>query len=321
MSANAQKRSAPPVRDALNGLYFFTRFAYSFSALGYRQRRLCWSDIGRAFEGQRWLVTGASGGIGKAVTLGAVDGGAEVLAVARSADKLAALSDGEESIATHVCDLSLMTDIRRMVDELAETSAGPFDVLVNNVGVLLNSWQATDEGHETSFATNLLGHFVLTEALMERGLLSDDAVIINMTSGGMYNVPLSIENLDITDPAAHDGVLAYAYQKRAQVELNRWWRGQHADRNWQFYVMHPGWADTEGVKTSLPAFRALFARVLRDAEAGADTALWLAAARPDQRQDDAVWFDRKARTAHISRATRRTHDSGESLVEFLQNSQ
>ncbi|MEL7447802.1 MAG: SDR family NAD(P)-dependent oxidoreductase [Pseudomonadota bacterium] len=320
MSANAQKRSAPPVRDALNGLYFFTRFAYSFSALGYRQRRLCWSDIGNAFEGQRWLVTGASGGIGKAVTQGAVDGGADVLAVARSAEKLARLAGSAEGVETQVCDLSLMEDIRRMVDALVEEDVGPIDVLVNNVGVLLNAWQVTEEGHETSFATNLLGHYVLTEAMLERGLLSDDAVIINMTSGGMYNVPLSVEHLDITDPASHDGVLAYAYQKRAQVELNRWWREQHADGNRQFFVMHPGWADTEGVKTSLPAFRKLFASVLRDAEAGADTALWLAATQPVQRQGDAVWFDRKARAAHVSRATRRTTDDAAGLVAFLRDS-
>jgi dehydrogenase/reductase SDR family protein 12 len=188
---------------------------------------------------------------------------------------------------------------------------------VNNVGVLLNRHQLSNEGLELSFATNLLNHYRLTQGLIERGLLADDAVVINMSSGGMYNVPLTIDKLNAVDPEQYDGVLAYAYQKRAQVVLNSWWREHYADRGWQFYVMHPGWVDTEGVKTSLPAFRKLFQHVLRDAEAGADTALWLAAARPTQEDDGAIWFDRQERSAHLGSSTRRDSDSAEALVEFL----
>ncbi len=163
-------------------------------------------------------------------------------------------------------DLSLTTNIESFLDELAASSGNtPIDVLVNNVGVLLNEHQLSEEGHELSFATNLLNHYVLTNGLIERGLLADDAVIINMSSGGMYNVPLQVERLNELNPDRYDGVQAYARQKRAQVELNAWWRQRHVDRDWCFYVMHPGWVDTEGVKTSLPAFRALFQHVLRDA--------------------------------------------------------
>ncbi len=190
-------------------------------------------------------------------------------------------------------------------------------MLVNNVGVLLNKHQVSAEGHELSFATNLLNHYVLTSGLIERGLLADDAVVINMSSGGMYNVPLKIERLNILEPERYDGVLAYANHKRAQVVLNSWWRRQSADNNRQFYVMHPGWVDTEGVRTSLPAFRALFKRVLRDAEQGADTALWLADQRPVQKDDGAIWFDRSEKSAHLGSATRRDSDSPEALVEFL----
>ncbi|MEM9056180.1 MAG: SDR family NAD(P)-dependent oxidoreductase [Pseudomonadota bacterium] len=310
--------SSPPTsaRAALQGLHFFASNAYSFSALGYRQRRLLFKPVGNAFEGQRWLVSGASGGIGRAIALGAARRGADVLGVARSADKLSALAGEHDGVDVHRTDLSLKAEIGSLVEALS----APIDVLVNNVGVLLNRWSRTGEGHETSFATNLLGHFALTEALLERGVLSDDAVVINMTSGGMYNVPLSIEQLDGQDASAHDGVMAYAYQKRAQVVLNQWWRQRHAARALDFYVMHPGWADTEGVRTSLPGFRALFSAVLRDADAGADTALWLAATRPPQRDDGAVWFDRKARPAHSGRATRRSADDGDALVAFLNDS-
>lgn len=307
------------MHDALKGLYFFTRFAYGFSALGYRQQRLFWKDRPSDFRDQRWLVTGASGGIGRAITQGAASHGAEVIAAARSADKLSQLiTDTGENVVSLPADLSLTRDVVRLLDELGESGETTvIDVLVNNVGVLLNEHQRSGEGYELSFATNLLNHYVLTEGLIERGLLADDAIVINMSSGGMYNVPLKIDELNVQDPEQYDGVLAYAYQKRAQVMLNAWWRERHADRDWGFYVMHPGWVDTEGVKTSLPAFRALFQHVLRDAIAGADTALWLGSARPRQDNDEAIWFDRKEHNAHLGHATRRDSDRAEALVEFL----
>ena len=307
--------------DALKGLYFFTRFAYAFSALGYRQRRLFFKDGLVDFRDQRWLVTGASGGIGRAIAEGATAHGAGVIAAARSPEKLSQLAAAAgENITPRPVDLSLTGDVADLLDELSAASSGAtIDVLINNVGVLLNEHQVSDEGYELSFATNLLNHYRLTQGLIDRGLLAEDAIVINMSSGGMYNVPLKIDQLNVLDPQRYDGVLAYAFQKRAQVVLNSWWREQHADKDWRFYVMHPGWVDTEGVKTSLPGFRALFQHVLRDAPAGADTALWLASARPQQDDDGAIWFDRSERSAHLGSTTRRQSDSAESLVDFLRS--
>lgn len=307
------------MRDALKGLYFFSRFAYSFSALGYRKQRLFWKERAVDFRDQRWLVTGASGGIGRAIALGAASQGAEVIASARNPDKLSQLTaDAGKRVSSRQADLALSDEVERLLDELAASgNTAGIDVLVNNVGVLLNQHQLSAEGHELSFATNLLNHYRLTSGLIDRGLLADDAIVINMSSGGMYNVPLKTDELNVRDADKYDGVLAYAYQKRAQVVLNEWWRKRHADRDWLFYVMHPGWVDTEGVKTSLPAFRALFQQVLRDADAGADTALWLASARPIQDGDDAIWFDRREHSAHLGQSTRQNCDSAEALVDFL----
>lgn len=310
------------MREALKGLHFFTRFAYSFSALGYRQRRLLWKDRPGDFGGQHWLVTGASGGIGRAIALGAAEHGANVIAAARSPDKLSRLiadaGDAGKHITSRPTDLSLTREVQGLLDELQQSCEDlPIDVLVNNVGVLLNEHQLSDEGYELSFATNLLSHYVLTQGLIERGLLADDANVINMSSGGMYNVPLKIKRLNTLDADRYDGVLAYAYQKRAQVVLNSWWQERHAERDWRFYAMHPGWVDTEGVQTALPAFRALFQHVLRDAAAGADTALWLASVRPTQDDNQAIWFDRKENPAHVGSSTRRASDGADALVEFL----
>ena len=135
-------------------------------------------------------------------------------------------------------------------------------------------------------------------------------MVINMSSGGMYNVPLVLERLQ--GGAAYDGMLTYAYQKRAQVVLNDWWRQQGVTS----YVMHPGWVDTAGVRTAMPDFHRLTGPLLRDLSAGADTALWLAAQRPEQPGESKIWFDRAARSAHMFADTRVGADAS-ALLKYL----
>ena len=62
---------------------------------------------------------------------------------------------------------------------------------MNNVGVLNDDLVVTAEGREASFTSNLLSHYQLTEALIAKGALGRGAVVVNVTSGGGYNVPLS----------------------------------------------------------------------------------------------------------------------------------
>jgi len=71
---------------------FYGRFLVSFSALGYRARAMVWQRLRADFTGQTWVVTGATGGIGRAVVEGATSRGATVLALGRSHQKLDALA-------------------------------------------------------------------------------------------------------------------------------------------------------------------------------------------------------------------------------------
>jgi len=294
---------------------FYGRFLPSFSRVGYACRSLRWAALDADFSGQTWLVTGASGGIGRALCLGAARRGARVLAVARDADKLAALlRGGGANIEALRADLALAREIEALVAGLSARGVR-IDVLQNNVGVLLDDFTLTAEGREASLATNLLNHHLLTERLIDAGLLAPRAVVVNMSSGGMYNVPLRVSALRMM-PATYDGVAAYALQKRAQVALNAWWRRREGTGGRAFYVMHPGWCDTAGVQKSLPRFRALLRGVLRDEQQGADTALWLAAQRPPQSDAEAIWFDRAPRPAHACRRTVRG-DRVEILIAFL----
>ena len=301
---------------------FYSRFTASFTQVGYRWRRLSWPPFTPDYRGQHWLVTGGSGGIGRHIVLEAARAGATVTAVARSESKLATLRDdalraGIRGVETECCDFTVQADTERLLRRL-EAAGRKIDVLVNNVGVLLDDLAVTAEGRESSFVSNLLSHYQLTEGLIRGGLLAGPkATVINMTSGGGYNMPLMVAMLNVTDPAKYNGVFAYGFHKRAQIVLNQYWRDTYGSRGIAFYVMHPGWADTDGVKRSLPRFRKILRPILRDAASGADTALWLAGTRPTQPEHELVWFDRAIRPAHVYDRTRTTRDTPQSLVAYL----
>lgn len=291
-----------PLVQAANGVRFFTGFLPSFTAIGHRVRRFGFATLEPDFSGQRWLVTGASTGLGASLARAAAAAGAEVIAVARNADRLAALAescaDAPGSIVPRAVDLSSIAANGALADEIA--AERPLDVLVNNVGVLLREPSTTAEGIDLAFATNLLGPWHLTERLRAGNALAPDACVITMSSGGLYNVRLSIRALE--RQANYDGVLAYAYHKRAQLAVNHHWR--RSEDGVAYYVMHPGWAKTPGVESSLPALDRSLGAILRTPEEGIDTALWLAATRPAQRGDRGLWFDRALRSEHLLWGTR-----------------
>ena len=74
-----------------------------------------------------------------------------------------------------------------------------------------------------------------------------------------------------------------------------------------FHAMHPGWADTPGVEASLPTFRKIVGPLLRSAEEGADTMVWLAADEGEPATSSGeFWLDRRRRSIHKIGKTRKT---------------
>ena len=290
----------PPMLQALmKSINFYGRFAPSFTRIGYVGRGLPFNPVRADYSGQTWLVTGATGGLGRATVLRAVAKGAKVLAVGRNVAALDSLKAETArmrgSVVPVICDLSSMKAVADLParPEMADIR---LDVLVNNVGLLMRDFGQTAEGFETSYATNLLGHYIMTEALKDRGMLKPRSAIINVVSGGLYNMPLNTRALNAPEKY-FNGFAAYSTHKRAQITLGEHWRDAWKDLGVKTYAVHPGWADTDGVKTSLPKFRKVLASILRNAHEGTDTIDWLAATRPPEVTDQ-IWFDRKARSAH-----------------------
>jgi NAD(P)-dependent dehydrogenase (short-subunit alcohol dehydrogenase family) len=155
-----------------------------------------------------------------------------------------------------------------------------------------------------------LSPFLLTRALRPVLEAAAPSRVIVVASGGMYTEPLDVDALD-PDPAAYDGTKAYARCKRAQVVLTEEWTRHLLDTGVTVNAMHPGWADTPGLRTALPGFTRMVGPLLRTPEEGADTIVWLAAA-PDAADQSGLFFlDRRARAKHRLRRTRRLDEARE----------
>ena len=282
-----------------------------YTSLGYRLRRPGWPDGELArMDGRTVLVTGATSGLGSAAA-GAFAGlGAAVRLLVRDRERgeveRRRLSErtGNGEIEVIVCDLSDLASVRAAVERL-EGDGERLDVLVNNAGVLAPERATTVDGHELTFATNVLGPFLLTNLLLGKLRASRDGRVINVSSGGMYGQRLDVEKL-LDPPGEFDGTAAYARTKRAEVVLTELWAEREsrgpADGGPSFHSMHPGWADTAGLRSSLPGFHRLTKPLLRTPEQGADTIVWLGAA-PAQ-AGGGFWHDRRRRPTHLVPWTR-----------------
>jgi NAD(P)-dependent dehydrogenase (short-subunit alcohol dehydrogenase family) len=114
--------------------------------------------------GRSVIVTGANSGIGRAAARALAAAGARVVLAVRSVEKgraAAATMPGETEV--RALDLASLASVR----EFAAAWEGELDLLINNAGVMVPPLSRTVEGFELQFGTNHLGHFALTNLLLE----------------------------------------------------------------------------------------------------------------------------------------------------------
>ena len=285
----------------------------SFTRLGYdvRSRLAHWTDLSSYDLGGRVvLVTGATSGIGLVAAERLARCGATVVLLGRDRaktervrDELAARS-GNEHLDVLVADMGDFDAVRTAAADVQRRHAR-LDVLIHNAGALSATRQVAPSGIELTVASQAVGPFLLTGLLLDRLRHSSPARVISMSSGGMYAADLEVDDLQM----GHDykGSQQYARAKRAQVTLNEMWAHRVPHTEVVFQAMHPGWADTPGVREALPTFRKLVGPLLRSPEQGADTLVWLAG---DDHEPLATsggfWLDRRLRTIHKLPSTKRS---------------
>lgn len=295
----------------------------AYGAPGYHLARRGFEDpeLDRDLRGRTALVTGANGGLGLATARGLTARGAHVVLACRSIERGQAAVDAllaEQPDASTSLEPVDMADPGSVTDLAARLVEAPLHVLIHNAAVLPPSWQAAPWGVELATATNLLGPHLLTRQLLPALHAAEDARVIHVSSGGMYTQRLSVEGLEPSPDARYDGAVAYARTKRALVVLNELWAQRPEARGIGFHAMHPGWADTPGVRSSLPRFHALTRSILRDARQGADTTLWLACTPAERLGTGGFWFDRRLATTTPLPGTRDPQGERERLWRWLE---
>jgi NAD(P)-dependent dehydrogenase (short-subunit alcohol dehydrogenase family) len=273
-----------------------------FSRIGYALRENLVPRGPLELEGKTVMLTGASSGIGEAACGQLARAGAQVLMVVRDPEKgersrQEILAGAPSAVAELIrCDVSELSSVREAAAHFLDSGL-PLDVLINNAGVLPTERRQTSEGIELTFATNVLGPFLLTALLLPALEAAAPSRVINVSSGGMYAARLDLDDLQLVR-REFDGARFYAHTKRIEVALAGEWSRRLAGCGVAVHSVHPGWVATPGVTSSLPRFDRVMKPLLRNPDAGADTIVWLAGSRGATKHPGAFWHDRRVRPKH-----------------------
>ncbi|CAJ1072148.1 dehydrogenase/reductase SDR family member 12-like [Xyrichtys novacula] len=297
----------------LNGIHYYTRKGYEAAAKDFESQHLNVSVVGRSF-----MITGANSGIGKATAMAIAKRGGTVHMVCRNRDRAEEAREdiiyesGNTEVYAHIVDMSETRKVKEFAEDF-KMQYSSLNVLINNAGCMVHKRELSADGLEKNFATNTMGVYVLTQALIPLLQKSRDPRVITVSSGGMLVQKLRVDDLQ-SDKGHFDGVMVYAQNKRQQVVLTQQWA--KANPLIHFSVMHPGWVDTPAVATSMPQFHQMMGDRLRSVEQGADTVVWLALCRVSARSRSGQFFqDRCPVPAHLPLAW--THSSPEDVQRFM----
>lgn len=296
----------------------------SFSRHGYSRRRPTWDDSDMAaVAGRTVVVSGGTAGVGRGVAESLASLGAHVVVLGRdegrgeTAAREIREATGNDRVQWIQLDLSSLASVRATAAVLLERLP-QIHVLVNNAGGMWDAREQSVDGIEMTWATNVVGPYLLTELLLDRLAETGGARIIEMTSGGAYSQRLELgEVLGATEEFEPKAV--YSRTKRAQIILTELRAVELADRGIVAHVTHPGWTDTPGLRdtAAMESFVRRFEADLRTLEQGADTAVWLASADQPGRTTGLFWHDRRPRETHRTDVTRESEQDRRDLVDVL----
>jgi NAD(P)-dependent dehydrogenase (short-subunit alcohol dehydrogenase family) len=242
----------------------------------------------RDLTGKVILVTGATSGIGLEAVRALARRNAHVIVAARDAGRGQIVVDALRFDAELlVFDVASFASIRAAAERFAATHP-KLDVLVNNAGIAPVKRTLSVDGHESTWATNVLGPFLLTQALLPLLLAAEEPRVVNVGSGAHRLGKLVWDDLEFAR-RRYVGFQAYAQSKLALMLLTR----AQAAREKRLAVncVHPG-AIATGIWRELPApLRFLLARFLPPPDVGAAPVVRLAGA-PDTAHTSGLYFER-----------------------------
>jgi NAD(P)-dependent dehydrogenase (short-subunit alcohol dehydrogenase family) len=223
------------------------------------------------------LLTGATRGIGRAAAIEMAAQGAELALVGRDAERVrevaqeAKAAGGGAPVHEHVADLTLMSEVRALAEEVRGRYEH-IDVLANNAGAMFATRRETSEGFEQTFALNHLAPFLLTNLLRDH---LPGGRVVTTASDAHKTGRLDLEDLQAAK--SYSAVRAYGTSKLCNIlftrELARRAPELHAN------CFHPGVVRTGFGKNENGIWKVLTTLVgpfIRSPERGARSLVWLA---------------------------------------------
>jgi NAD(P)-dependent dehydrogenase (short-subunit alcohol dehydrogenase family) len=200
-------------------------------------------------RGKRVLVTGVSAGLGVETARALVAHGAAVVGAARDLDKArgatspvrSAAEVGGGSLELVALDLASLASVRAGADAVL-ADGRPFDIIIANAGVMACPKSQTQDGFETQFGTNHLGHFVFVNRIAS--LLKPGGRLVNLSSAGHRFADVDLEDPNF-ERTAYDEWAAYGRSKTANILFAVEFDRRHRDRGIRATALHPGAIQTE----------------------------------------------------------------------------
>ena len=250
--------------------------------------------------GKTVLVTGGTGGIGRATAVGLARMGARVGITGRDAGRTASAAaaiageagnaSGSPSVDAFPADMSSQDEVRRLATVVLDAYPR-LDVLVNNVGGFWATRHSTADGLEHTYAVNVLAPFLLTELLLDRLKASAPSRIVTVSSGAQRMGRIDFD--DLQGERDYSGQRAYNQSKLADIlftfELARRLDGTGVTAN----TLHPGLVRTSfAAEDSSAAWKVIIPLLrpfMKSPARGAETSIFLASS-PDVEGVSGVYF-------------------------------
>jgi NAD(P)-dependent dehydrogenase (short-subunit alcohol dehydrogenase family) len=206
-------------------------------------------------HGRTAIVTGANSGIGLETAKMLAEKGAHVIFACRNLEKAEAaiaqirVESPQAHCSMDALDLSRLSSVRTFAEKTL-TEHERIDLLINNAGIMIPPLRLTEDGVESQFATNHLGHFALTGLLLPRLLSQDGSRVVTVSSNAHRFGKMKFADLNRTQP--YVAWQAYGQSKLANLlfayELDR--RLRSAGCATMSLAAHPGYASTQITQNS-----------------------------------------------------------------------
>ena len=210
-------------------------------------------------SGKTVLITGANSGIGFFTALALAKAGAKVIIAGRNSGRVekAVASIKQEnikgSVEAAIIDLASLKSVRKFVDEFLAHNT-QLDILINNAGVMMPPAAKTEDGFESQFGVNFVGHFALTGLLYNLIRNTPNSRIVTLSSIAHRGANIDFDNLKLEQP--YDPRREYYQSKLADIvfalELGR--RSIAKGNSVLSVACHPGFTTTELQRHLDPSF-------------------------------------------------------------------